>query len=349
MRVRIGGRLLLLTACPLPGPIADLTAWTAARVEATEGFDSLRAGLGVLAALVVGMAAAIAWLLLTWSRRLRGFEAALAAGVDALPVLAPTGERELDRIVAALNDAGRRLAAAGARSDALSRRVADAERMAALGRVAAGLAHEIRNPIAAMRLRAENARAGDDARRRAAIEMILGQIGRLDRLVAALLSMTQRREVAPRTVDLTALLADCLADHRDDAAAAGVALRADAEMRAASLDPDLLRRAIGNLLENAIRHTPPGGTVRVHAAPTDAGLRITVEDTGEGVAPELRTTLFEPFVTGRAEGTGLGLAIARELVAAQGGRLSLLDAGGAGRGTVFAIELPESDRAHPDR
>jgi signal transduction histidine kinase len=71
-------------------------------------------------------------------------------------------------------------------------------------------------------------------------------------------------------------------------------------------------------------------------------LRLTVADTGEGVAPELRGTLFEPFVTGRAEGTGLGLAIARELVEAQGGRLILQQPGGErpGEGAVFALEIP---------
>ena len=74
----------------------------------------------------------------------------------------------------------------------MSARVAASERLAALGRVAAGIAHEIRNPIAAMRLKAENALAGDDARRRAALHTILGQIARLDRLIAELLAMTQR-------------------------------------------------------------------------------------------------------------------------------------------------------------
>ena len=122
-----------------------------------------------------------------------------------LPRLAPTGERELDRIVAALNTAGARLAEARQRSEALAARVALSERLAALGRVAAGVAHEIRNPIAAMRLRAENALAGDDARRRAALEAILAQIARLDRLIGELLAMTQRRAPAPETVDLAGL------------------------------------------------------------------------------------------------------------------------------------------------
>jgi His Kinase A (phospho-acceptor) domain len=84
-----------------------------------------------------------------------------------------TGERELDRIVTALNEAGRRVVDARQRADQLARQVAAGERLAAIGRVAAGVAHEIRNPIAAMRLRAENAIAGDPERKRRALAMIL--------------------------------------------------------------------------------------------------------------------------------------------------------------------------------
>jgi signal transduction histidine kinase len=83
--------------------------------------------------------------------------------------------------------------------------------------------------------------------------------------------------------------------------------------------------------------------VTLSAERTATSLRLLVADTGPGVAPALRDTLFEPFVTGSAEGTGLGLAIARELVQAQGGRLTLLRPGGeqAGQGAVFALEIPQ--------
>jgi signal transduction histidine kinase len=100
-----------------------------------------------------------------------------------------------------------------------------------------------------------------------------------------------------------------------------------------------------NLLTNAIRHAPDGGTV-VLAVERRAGLlTLVVEDTGAGVPPGLADRLFEPFVTGRADGTGLGLAIARELADAHGGRLILRRVGGeqAGHGAVFALELPQED------
>ncbi len=332
---------LLLHACPLPGPIPRLTAWTMTRVQASVEAERLRLGLGVLFALVLVMSGWLAWLLLSWSRRVGRVEAALAGhAADAPPVLERTGEPSLDRIVDALNRSGARLAAARRRSEELGARVAASERMAALGRVAAGVAHELRNPLAAMRLRAENALATPDADRRArALHAVLEQVARLDRLSGELLAMTQRRDPRPERVELAALLAACAEDHSEQAAAAGVALRVEGGGEA-RLDPALVRRALDNLVGNAVRHTPPGGSVTLRAARDEDAAVLAVEDTGPGIDPALRDTLFEPFVTGRPEGTGLGLAIARELVEAHCGRLRLDRPGGDGTGARFVIELP---------
>ena len=341
-----GSRTLVLHACPLPGPIAELTAWTMTRVIAAPGLDALRLGLGVLLALVLGIAAWLTWLVLAWTRHVARIEAALAGSERGeLPQLVPTGETELDRIVAALNTAGQRLAEARRQADALAARVAQSERLAALGRVAAGVAHEFRNPIAAMRLKAENALAGDAQRRESALAAILTQIARLDRLIGELLAMTQRRAPQPEPVAIAELLDAAAADHRSGHAT----LTVMADPLTATLDPALLRRALDALLDNAGRHTPPGGTIRLCARRRDGYVRIAVADSGEGVPPALHDTLFEPFVTGRAEGTGLGLAIARELVEAQGGRLMLACAGGAspGHGAVFAMELPLDPPCRP--
>ncbi len=334
-----GSQTLVLAACPLPGPIPDLTGWAMTRVIEATGLDALRLGMGVLLALVLGIAGSLALLVLTMTRNVGRIEAALAAAeTGELPRLAPTGDGELDRIVAALNTAGRRVQEARTRAADLAARVAQTERLAALGRVAAGVAHEVRNPLAAMRLKAENALAGDPARRGTALEAILAQIARLDRLIAELLAMTQRRAPVPEPVDIAALLDAAAADHRDGS----VTLEVVAPAVTLQLDPALLRRALDGLLDNARRHTPPGGRITLTAVCRNGCLCITLADSGAGVAADLRDTLFEPFVTGRAEGTGLGLAIARELMEAQGGRLYLASPGGAapGQGAVFALELP---------
>ena len=140
-------------------------------------------------------------------------------------------------------------------------RAARAERLAGLGRVAAGVAHEIRNPIAAARLQGENALAGDDARRREAIGDMLGQINRLDGLVSELLAMTQRVEPKPMQVDLGDLPREA---GRASQGHCGreVARRRGARRSegSATFDPAVVGRILDNLLTNAIRHAPDAGS-----------------------------------------------------------------------------------------
>jgi signal transduction histidine kinase len=332
---------LLLHACPLPGPIGGLTAWSMTRVQTAPGLRSLQLGLGVLLALVVLMAAWLGRMLLAWGRHVRGIEAALAsAGPDGMPAVPRTGERELDRIIDALNDAGRRLARARQESEDMASRVARAERLAGLGRVAAGVAHEIRNPLAAARLQGENALAGDDARRRQAITAMLGQIQRLDMLVSELLAMTQRVEPRPQPTDLAAFLAEVAARHGTAAAAKRQTISVPDVAGSTVLDAAVIGRVLDNLLANAIRHTPEGGTIAMSVERSPGLLTLVVADSGTGVAPEMRERLFEPFVTGRTDGTGLGLAIARELTDAHRGRL-VLRSSTVCHGAMFAVELPE--------
>ena len=321
----------VLAACPLGGPVSGMAAWTQISAGQTAGYDRLRLGLLTLLGLLLLTAGWLALLLMTWARHLSGIERALAADADELPQLAPTGERELDRIVTALNQAHER-------SKQLTARVATTERLAALGRVAAGVAHEIRNPIAAMRLRAENALAAKPDRAPAALAAILPQIARLDALVAQLLAMTQRRPANPRRAELATLLRDCVDDVTPPATAAGVTITCDPTTLDAFFDPDLAALSLRNLLLNAIRHA--ARMVSVHVALRGPEVRIVVADDGTGVPAELRATLFEPFVTGHPDGTGLGLPIAREMAEAQHGRLELAEPGGDGRGASFVLILP---------
>ena len=346
-RFSSGSQTLLLHACPLNGPVSGLTAWTMTRVRAIQGFRPLQLGLGVLLALMMAMSAWLGRTLLVWGRHVRGIEAALRrTGSERMPVVARTGERELDQIIDALNEAGLRLAEAREEAASMAARAARAERLAGLGRVAAGVAHEIRNPIAAARLQGENALAGDDARRHEAIGDMLEQIDRLDGLVGELLAMTQRVEPKPVQVDLETFLAEHIARHKETAAAKALTVTVQADGYA-TFDPAVIGRILDNLLTNAIRHAPERGAVSLKAAKASDLLTLTVADTGPGVAPEVAERMFEPFVTGRPDGTGLGLAIARELADAHGGRLLLVNPSGATSGAVFMLELPQGGSWQP--
>jgi signal transduction histidine kinase len=345
-RVESRSRITLLAACRLPGPIPDLAAWVATDVEAAPVYGRLRIGLGVLMTLMLGLSGGLTWLVLLWSRRVRHVEEALERPDGAgLPHIASTGEAELDRIINALNLAGDRLRAAQREAEEASARAAAAERLATLGRIAAGVAHEIRNPLATMRLRAEGALALDAAREtgraaqrgQAALSAILGQIGRLDRLSGELLTMTRRRTPQKQRVDLASFLASCAAD------ADPARTQREADPGEGVFDPEMIRRVLDNLAENARRHAGPDGLVwlRARHTPDSRGrdsLRFEVEDNGPGVAPELHASLFEPFVTGRADGTGLGLAIAREMAEAHGGTLEWVC---STPGALFVLTLPQ--------
>lgn len=336
---------LVLQACPVSGPIRDLTAWTMARVYTGQnpGYRNLLIGLGLLAGIVIVSALFLGRMLLTYSARISGLERALASadGGGDLPELPRTGERELDRLVSALNQAGARL------TDARSRLVAT-ERLAALGSMAAGIAHEIRNPMAAMRLKAENALAtGDPARGRAALAVILDQVARLDALLGDLLGLTQPRTLRREPADVAGLVADVVRLHADAASRDGVRVETISDLAPRdrpSLDGAQIERALSNLLLNALQATAgiAGAlvTIRIACIPAPAGdrLRITVSDNGPGIPQEARERVFEPFETSRAAGSGLGLSIVREIARAHGGDVHL--AGSEGGGATFVLEVP---------
>lgn len=327
---------LIVHACPLRGPLQDVTAWTMTRAATAEGpaYTHLLIGLIVLALTLLGSAIWLAWILVSWSRRIAAIETALggATGTADLPHLPQTGARELDRLVDAVNDAGHRLSAE-------RRRAAAAERLAAVGRLSANLAHEIRNPIAAMRLKAENALASSDpARKSSALEAILQQVARLDALLRDLLATTQAVQPTPRNVALEGFLRSTIDAHRELAAHHALALRSVCSSpRAACFDPSQLQRALDNLILNAIQNTPAGGEIVVAAEIHGGRLLFRVTDSGPSVDAGIRDRLFEPFVSTRADGTGLGLAIVREIARAHQGEARL---GQTHHGNSFEISLP---------
>lgn len=244
---------------------------------------------------------------------------------------------------------GRTLSRWQQQSALLQKQLVQAERLATLGSLSAGLAHEIRTPLATMRMKAENARAAPpemrEARAAGALESVLSQTERLEALVSSLLALTQPFRVERRAVDLRAFLEERLQAHAETAQKNGVRLAlaldsglASAAGRAALFDPAQMARALDNLLLNALAHTGEKGEIALGADRARNGsLLLWVADNGTGIPLELRDTLFEPFTTARAGGTGLGLALVREIVQAHGGRVGLAK---AAEGTRIEMEMP---------
>jgi signal transduction histidine kinase len=296
-------------------------------------------GLALLFIVLLGSAAWLGYLLLGWSARLRQLEAALARDSGDLPALASTGQRDLDRIIAAINGAGTRLADARQRAEQLARQVAESERLAALGRMSAGVAHEIRNPIAAMRLKAENALvAGVNSERKdGALRMVLEQIGRLDALLRNLLSTVRQGPPDLTPVDIQAFLAGRAELFREQAERQGLTIDTGAKVEDGAFDRDRIAQALDNLILNAIQNTPRGGKIHLVAERTGDRLVLSIADTGQGVPEAMRDHLFEPFFSSRADGTGLGLAIVREIAESHGGSVGAVH---RSDGTTFYMELP---------
>ena len=339
-RYRATRQELLLAACPLRGPIPRLTAWTMTRIDTFTGraYQQLMAGLGVLLTAVMVATILAARLTVTWSRHVRRIEEALQSNdVMRLPPIEATGERELDQIIGALNLAGRRLADTSVQAEQLARQVASGERLAAIGRVAAGVAHEIRNPIAAMRLKAENALLSDTPRHQEALSMILGQIERLDRLLKRLLSLTEPDPPRRQPTSVRSLLDACRLEHAERAFGKGIRIATDVSAGIAHLDAEQIRRALDNLVLNAIESAPANSEILLAAHIEGNMLCLTVHDAGSGPPTAIRDHLFEPFVTGRPDGTGLGLSLVREIAAAHGGIARLL---ADTNGTTFEILVP---------
>ena len=337
---RAATQVLLLAACPLRGPIPQLTAWTMTRVNTFAGraYQQLMAGLGVLLAAVVVATIWLIRLTAAWSRHAARIEKALQVDdVMRLPPIEPTGEKELDQIIHALNLAGHRLANTSERAEHLARQVATGERLAAIGRVAAGVAHEIRNPIAAMRLKAENALLADAPRQKEALSMMLGQIERLDRLLKRLLSLTDRDPPQRHAASVRALIESLASEHAEQALNRGITIATDIRASTASFDAEQIRRALDNLILNAIESAPLRSQILVGAYVEGDTLRLSVRDAGRGPPASIRDHLFEPFVSGRPDGTGLGLSLVREIANAHGGTARFVtDASG----TVFEILIP---------
>lgn len=223
-----------------------------------------------------------------------------------------------------------------------------AERLAALGQLSAGLAHEIRNPLAVIQGSVEMLRQNLGGAPPVAAEMtgyIAGEVERVKELVARFLDFARPLHLERRATALAPLLDQALEEARQRWPAATVEVQRDygRHLPAVALDATLMERAFANLATNAYEAMGEGGgKLAVQAAPAmedgAGGVRITFRDAGPGVPPELREQIFNPFFTTKATGVGLGLAIVAKIVDQHGGRFRLNPEGGPG--AEFEIFLP---------
>jgi signal transduction histidine kinase len=317
------------------GP-SDPIAWAQKRLPGRND-PWLRQRQALLAALALAGLVSVGGVIATVVRLhqgIREIQRGLRALEEDFAYSLPQRNDELGEISGSIN----RMAAV---RRSLEAEVAREQRLRSIGRLAAGVAHEIRNPLNSIRLCMEmfERRLDRHCLRREDLQMVCGEVDRLNHLLTGLLTFDNRKQ--PRRVREAVLpvVQQCLDLLQPQASERGVALEMknpDGEV-AALFDVLNLKQAVMNLVLNAIQASRQGGSVHVAISKAGGAVRVTVRDEGPGLTAEQQERLFEVFYTTKANGTGLGLAVSRELVAGMGGALRYED----GRpGARFLIDLP---------
>jgi signal transduction histidine kinase len=306
----------VLTGVVVGGLVAQLGPWPVALVAFVFVFLVVVAGFGGLRRMTRPMSSLVE-------------AAGRIEGGDYSAQVPETGPRDLRSVARAFNAMSARLKAS------------DEQRRSFL----ADVAHELRTPLTVIRGQAEAIADGVYPGDAAHLAPILDATQTLDRLVEDLrtLVLTDAGSLVlqKEPTDLGALAVETVDSFKVQAEGAGVALRSDIANNLPSIvvDPARIRGVIGNLLSNAIRHSPAGGSVTVGVSASADAVVITVADSGEGIPPELLPHVFERFVKGAgSSGSGLGLAIVHDIVTAHGGNVEVESQ--AGSGTRVRLTLP---------
>lgn len=348
-QVERGFDVILFAAAPLihEGRAVG-AAWVMSRLPGIRNPQWRYYSLSLAAMLAMaGLVAGSAWWI---ARRLDKAIARVVSGIrtlhgTALPPIAATQYMELNRVIEAINHLIKTVRAQQADREQLERQLHQADRLAILGRLVAGVAHEVRNPLSSIRLKLQLARRGtlEPGKLLGAFDVVEKEVARLDRLVARLLSVAKPVTTSTVPTDLNQFVMARLRHWRLRASEFNIALDyAGTEDRriVGRVDRDRLSQIFDNLIANAFDALQgAGGRIHIVLARLDADLFcLAVHDSGPGLSPEARPHLFEPFFTTKPQGTGLGLFLSAEMARASGGALNYLDTpkGGA----CFELRFP---------
>jgi signal transduction histidine kinase len=220
------------------------------------------------------------------------------------------------------------------------------ETMSAMGALVAGVAHEVRNPLfgVSSTLDAMEARFGERDEYHRYMQVLRGEIARLNDLMRGLLEYGNPSEQILSPTSMAEVVRQALSacDSMTEHADVEITTRVPEDLAQVLMQPSRMVQVFRNLIENALQHTPPGGSIRVEAGVVaDNGrhwVECVVQDSGPGVEPEDRTRIFEPFFSRRRNGTGLGLSIVHRIVEEHGGQVAA--SSGSTRGGLFTVRLP---------
>jgi len=217
------------------------------------------------------------------------------------------------------------------------------EKLAAMGGLAAGVAHEVRNPLSSIKALATffAGQFDDSSESHEAAKVMVQEVDRLNRVITELLEFSRPTDLKRQASDVGLLISRSIQLVQQDATNKSIDISAQTEddICSAWIDPDRFTQCLLNLYLNAIQAMENGGTLTVKSAVGEAEkVNIVVIDTGRGISPEQINKIFDPYYTTKSKGTGLGLAIVEKIIEAHGGQIevnSTLD-----KGTSFLISIP---------
>jgi signal transduction histidine kinase len=344
---------LIIEAAPIQeGQEITGSAWTAKKLTGLPGTNRFRAylataGLGAAALACVVLTLLVVRNLQSGVQKVESGLANLEHNLEAkIPV--ESDPDEIRQIARAINRLGLTLKQRIEHEKQIEDQLMHSERLAALGRLIAGVAHEVRNPLATIRLRVQMCQEeAENPRVQHSCEIALEEIERLNGMVNRLLNFSQPVHLHIEPTDISRLVHQRLASLADKAQHHGVRVvtTLPEKSEVVNLDQSRMAQVFDNLIQNAIdAMAERGGILCVNVTPQTGTTSRTREmwvefnDTGEGIPSEVLGRIFDPFFTTKQSGTGLGLSISRELVRAHGGDICVRSA--EGHGTTVRVILP---------
>ena len=225
----------------------------------------------------------------------------------------------------------------------LERKVAEGERLAVLGQMAATVAHEVKNPLSAIKSIAQVMSEDEGLKRQHArdLSLIVGETDRLSKSVTQLLSFASKQPPTAMPCDAAELVRSVAALFRADAEERQICIQpiVDGNRELDGIQTAAVRDALSNLILNALQATPAGGTITLESVISADQILFSVADSGSGIPPEAQAKIWQPFFTTKQRGTGLGLAIVRKRMEQAGGTARLAPSSNGG-GARFELRMP---------
>jgi signal transduction histidine kinase len=285
--------------------------------------------------IVLGILLAVSFVI-TLKREVNAIQHGLARMKHDLTTRLPVSRSEIGSVAGSINELANTIVVQQQEKEELQRTVQQKEKLASLGQLIAGVAHEVRTPLAGIKTRIQLWQEAMSVTRKKGVNkpegptqdsmrLVVEQLDRMESIVQKLLHFSKRRSPQLQNANMHDLLDQFVDDFRSDAKKQRVVIEREygADNPTVPVDPKEIRKVFQNLLKNSLDAMADGGVLRIRTSSDDkhSALLVAVEDTGHGIEPEIASKIFDPFYTTKDSGVGLGLSIAYEIIRSHHGNI----------------------------